>query len=99
MHFVLSWDIHAANQQVHNKVTEELKLVIKPYAWVRPLNTFYIVKVQGQTQWDSILDGLVKVNNANNKIVNLVMTPLMQGGNYNGLLSKDLWNSINGLTK
>ena len=99
MHFVLSWDISATGNE-RTQIEEAIKLVIKPYSWVRPLTTFYIIKVDTQEQWDKIFAALNAAarSHGSNK-AHYVMSPLMNGGQYNGLLPKNLWDAINERTK
>lgn len=97
MHFVVSWDLKSSGEK-WTEQNEKMKAVLKPYSWVRPLSTFYIVKVNGQSDWDLIRNNLTAVSESENKI-NFVMTPLMSGGSYNGMLPSKTWADINERSK
>jgi len=97
MHFVVSWDIKAEGQE-WDSINKEMKNCLSGYSWVRPLTTFYIVKVSSQSDWDSIQKNLVSIAKTAKK-VNFIMSPLMMGGRYDGWLPQDLWDSIRERTK
>jgi hypothetical protein len=93
MHFVVSWDISAQGEE-WTRINNDLVAVLKPYSWVRPLTTLYVVNVSSQETWNTILAALQSTAQRHGK-VNFLMTPLMQGGGYNGFLPTNLWNEIN----
>jgi len=90
VHFIVSWDIKAQGTR-KEEINEALKNCLKGYSWVRPLESFYVVKVDSQATWDSILAGMVAVGRAYKGEVNFVLSPLMQGGRYNGWLPASTW--------
>lgn len=94
MHFVLTYDIQATGDR-RNSIEENLDQVIQEYAWVKPLPTTYIIQVYGQLDWNTILESLKAISRNNQGILNFVMTPLMQGGRYDGWLTQELWIEIN----
>ena len=94
MHFVVAWDISAKGER-WTAINNDLKSVIDKYSWARPLTTYYIVKVSGQSDWDAILNSLTTKAKSHKETVHFVMSPLMQGGRYNGILPKDMWDKIN----
>lgn len=94
MHFVVSWDINAQGAE-WNQHNEGLKTVLKPYSWARPLTTFYIVNVPSQQEFDFILNSLTQYSQSFPGKINIVMSPLMSGGRYNGVLPQNMWDEIN----
>jgi len=93
MHCVVSWDIKAEGQR-WTEINDAIKEGLSGYSWVRPLTTFYIVKVNSQGDWDFIRENIVSLAKTYSKEVNFVMSPLMDGGRYNGWLPKDIWPKI-----
>ena len=93
MHFIVSWDIRVSGPKV-NKINAAMKKGLSGYSWVRPLKTFYIVNVNSQDDWDSIRKSLVSTVNKYPRMVIFVMSPLMEGGKYYGILPKELWPKI-----
>lgn len=93
MHFVVSWDIKAEGQR-WTEINDAIKEGLSGHSWVRPLTTFYIVKVNSQDDWDLIRENIVTLAKTYSKELNFVMSPLMDGGRYNGWLPKDLWPKI-----
>jgi hypothetical protein len=94
MHFVVSWDISASGTE-WTTLNDRMRANLAPYSWVRPLTTLYVVQVAGQQVWDSILAGLTAVCQANPSKIYFIMTPLMNGGRYNGFLPENLWTEVN----
>ena len=94
MHFALSWDITAESSR-WQELNDQMLKVIAEYSWIRPLTTFYIVKVSTQAEWDKILSLLSAIAQGNKETIHIVMTPLMNGGRYNGVLPPDWWKDIN----
>jgi len=93
MHFVISWDIKAEDEE-WAQINTALRECFKGYSWVKPLTTFYIVRVDSQSDWTSILRELQAVAQQHTKEVRLVVSPLTSGGYYDGWLPKDLWPKI-----
>ncbi|WP_324037035.1 hypothetical protein [Aeromonas caviae] len=94
MHFIISWDINATGSEweQHN---EAMKSFLKPYSWAKPLSTIYIVNVVGQFNWDNILQQITNYVQSFPGKINFIMSPLMSGGRYNGVLSNEMWNEVN----
>jgi len=95
MHFVVSWDIKTSTEPRRGEIATALKNCLKPYSWVRPLTTFYIVSVSSQQVWGTILQCFQAVCLRYKDEIHLVMSPLMQGGRYDGILPQNLWTEIN----
>lgn len=99
MHFSVSWDI-SAPQPRWSAINDQLFAVISGYAHLRPVNTFYIVRVASQAEWDAVRLGLTNVALATtDATIHFVMTPLIQGGRYDGRLPTTTWPEINRLTE
>ena len=98
MHFVVSWDIAATGEE-WSRINTELQTVLKPYSWARPLTTFYIVNVGSLETWNKILKDLQVVAKRQPHKIDLLLTPLMLAGRYDGLLSEQMWNEINARSK
>lgn len=93
MHIVVSWDIKAEGEQ-WKSLNAQLKECLSGYSWVKPLTTLYIVKVDDKEDRGLIKDSLAEVCRANPKLINLVISPAMQGGRYGGWLPKSMWPKI-----
>ena len=93
MHFIVSWDIQAEDGK-WDEINAQLKECIEDYSWVRPLSTFYIVRVSGPQEWQEIRDALVRVAESSTNRIHFVIGPLMCGGQYDGYLPKDIWPEI-----
>lgn len=94
MHFIISWDIKAVQDARKKEIDDALKNCLKTYSWVRPLESFYVVKVDSKATWDSILACMTAVGRTYGNEVNFIFSPLMQGGEYNGWLPETTWPEI-----
>lgn len=98
MHVALSWDISASGErwtQINNAMREQFK----GYSWVRPLRTFYVIKVQSTDDRDALVNRIVEVTKGFTETIHFVVTPVMSGGGYNGWLPQELWDKINQRTQ
>ena len=93
MHFIVSWDIQSEGKE-WDKINSQLLKCLDDYSWVRPLSTFYIVKVPGQEEWEGIKENLQAVAESSTATTFFVISPLMSGGQYDGWLPKTAWPQI-----
>lgn len=93
MHFIVSWDIQSEDEK-WDEIDSQLKECLKGYSWVRPLSTFYIVRVPGQEEWERIKGNLQAVAESSTAKTHFVISPLMYGGQYDGWLPKTAWSKI-----
>jgi hypothetical protein len=97
MHFILTYDIHSSGNPrtiIENQISE----VISQYSWVKPLTTTFVINVPSQTEWDVIFNSITNISQQNPNTLNFLMSPLMSGGRYNGMLNENLWTEINNRT-
>lgn len=94
MHFVTSWDIPAT---VKNRELLESQLIacFSQFPHSKPLTTFYIIQVPAQTDYINIKTNLQNVGKTIPGGFRLVVSPVMSGGRYDGLLITDNWTEIN----
>jgi len=93
LHVVVSWDISASGER-WTTLNESLRGALQPYAWVRPLSTFYIVPIQSEYERTRIQDALVARAKAVSETVHILISPVMVGGQYMGYLPNDMWAKI-----
>lgn len=99
MHIVISWDIKAEGE-TWTKLDDSLRKAIGTYSWVRPLTTFYIVRIPEASNREQILNNMLDVAKASPKItIHIVISPVMSSGSYTGYLPKDMWGKINERTQ
>lgn len=94
MHIVVSWDIKTA-QPKWGEIDEKMKLCLNGYSWVRPLTTFYVLKIAGESERTVIRDRLLAVAKEAGVTVHFVISPAMAGGRYDGYLPSDSWAKLN----
>ena len=93
MHIVVSWDI-SVNGDKWKEINDALKSCLKGYSWVKPLRTLYIVQVQTVDERKTIKNSMIEVCKKYSAEIDLVISPVMEGGNYAGWLPKELWTKI-----
>lgn len=94
MHIAVSWDI-SAKEPRWGVLNDQMRDCFKGLSWVRPLSTFYIVRVDGESGRGRIQERLLSVATAVPETIHFVVSPLMPGGRYNGYLPKDTWSKVN----
>jgi hypothetical protein len=94
MHCIISWDISKENPE-WEELNDTMKKCFSGYSWVKPLSTFYIVKIDDTSERDTIKEAMVKVCRKNSKKINFIISPVLEGsGVYGGWLPKTLWPKI-----
>ena len=97
MHFVLSYDLGATGER-RTQIENEIHSIIAPYRNVKCLTTFYVIHVSNHSEWDLMRQQLSNYSTRISEKLNFIMTPLMDGGMYNGMLPQDQWININAIT-
>jgi len=98
MHFTLTYDLGASGNR-RTEIETEIDKILKPYNWAKRLTTFYIVKIDNQSEWDKILQQLQDLSKSITEKFHFIMSPVMDGGNYNGILKKGSWDNVNKISK
>lgn len=93
MHILISWDIKAEGG-VWSDINSDLKECLKGFSWTKPLSTLYIVELYDSDDRKEIKSDLINVCNSYDEKIHFIITPVMQGGTYVGLLPKSLWPKI-----
>lgn len=93
MHFIVSWDIKTVEPE-WSRLNQLLKQGLEGYSWVKPLKTLYIIKVNSVEERTIISNAIKQVAKNNPKKINILISPLLEGGAYNGWLPVDLWEKI-----
>lgn len=94
MHIAVTWDINSSGDS-WSSINDEMKNVLNPYSWARPLSTFYVVRVNSEHDRTTIINELTAIASRSSFIINFVVTPLMSSGAYDGYLPTDMWDNIN----
>jgi hypothetical protein len=97
MHFMVAWSIDAP-QGDWELIDNALCHCLDGYPWVRAFMTTHVVYIQTAFQWHDISEKLAQQANLSPFRVSYIMTPVMQGGAYDGVLEQKLWDAINKIT-
>lgn len=98
MHIAVTWDISASGAR-WNEINDQMREVLRPFSWVRPLTTFFVVRVNRGGDRDTIRDGLVAIAKSVAEQVHFVVSPIMSPGRYDGYLPQDMWSELNQRTE
>jgi hypothetical protein len=94
MHVIVSWEIDAAAAR-RRSIHDDLKKRLAAFAWAAPLSALYVVKVSSEDDRQRILADLREVTEGSSTGVKIVVSPLMSGGMYTGVLPHELWLRVN----
>lgn len=97
MHFVMSYDLSATGTR-RTEIEEQMRTILSPYRYVRRLTTFYIIHVNNNNESETIRRQLSDLSNRIDERLHFIMSPLMEGGYYNGILPEDQWAEVNAIT-
>lgn len=99
MHFILAWDSEAPDRR-SNEIENQIEGCIKIYAYVSPIQNVYLIQVRSSKDYERIQNGLTLISETfESDDMNFIMSPLMKGGTYDGIVPEDLWAAINNITK
>ncbi|HWY13130.1 MAG TPA: hypothetical protein VN026_17470 [Bacteroidia bacterium] len=98
MHFVLATEIGVTGAR-RTQIEQEIDRILKPYKFARRLNSFYVVHINSTTEWDIILSQLQNYSKSIPEGFYFIMSPIIQGGRYDGMLETGQWDFINEITK
>ncbi len=93
MHVLVAWEIKPGAASQSQDINSALKQALSGYSWVRALGNVYIVKVRSESERHDLGESLKSVARELGG-VNLIYTPAMEGGRYNGWLPRELWTKI-----
>jgi len=96
VYFVVSWDISASNP-TWSQIDERMRNCFANYHSIRPVNTFYMVKVANGDQYRSIFSALQRVakdSEEHGTNVYFIASPVLTMGGWDGWLQPDLWPKV-----
>ena len=90
---MVAWEVKASAASQESAINDAFKAALSGYSWVRALGSVYVVKVRSESDRHDLGESLKSVAR-DFKGVNIIYTPAMEGGRYNGWLPRDLWAKI-----
>ena len=97
MHFVLNYDLSATGAR-RAEIEGQIRTILNPYRNVKRLSTFYIIHVNNNNESETIRRQLSDLSNHIEERLHFIMSPLMEGGFYNGILPEHQWAEVNAIT-
>lgn len=98
MHFVLSYYLPLEEGARRNEIVSKIEGYLPADNYVKRLNTFYVVHINSEAEWNVILTNLSNLSKGIPEDLHFIMSPCMTGGRYNGILPKTEWDAINNLS-
>jgi hypothetical protein len=101
MHIVVAWTfkshITADQQKILNS---DMRSTFSGYSWVRPLRgvTLYLVQLETVQDRQEISKGLIGFCKLHSNAMQLIVSPVIDDGTYNGWLPKDMWEKVKART-
>ena len=95
-HFLLSYHIEIEGEQC-NILHKGIADALKNYKTVNVFGDTFIVQIDKVTDWEDIRVSLNEITRANGCDCKFIMSPIIQGGYYNGWLQSDKWPEIRGI--
>lgn len=94
LHLIASWDISATGA-MWDTYNDQMLDVLKPFPWVRPLNTYYLVPIFNAADRDRIDAGLKAVAALAFVEIKFLVSPPMPPALYAGVLPEEMWKLVN----
>jgi hypothetical protein len=96
MYCVISWDISATEPR-WSAVNKQMQDCIKDYLSVRPVNTFYLVRIRSSRDIASIQECFNTVKENTRESITYVLSPALGGHKWSGTIPG--WESVNAITE
>ena len=92
-HFLLSYHIEIEGE-LCNILHKGIADALEKYKTVNVFGDTYIVQIEKVTDWEDIRVSLTEITRENGCDCKFIMSPIIQGGYYNGWLQSDKWPEI-----
>lgn len=94
MHIMLAWNVAIDDESDRKATKDRMRGALDGYSWVRVMPSVYVVKIDAADERDRLQERLSEIAKEEDA-VRYIISPLMEGGQYNGWLPKRLWPKIN----
>jgi hypothetical protein len=93
MHFTISWRVAPPfNEVVYSKKITDC---FSKRPSIKVFNNYYVVQVNYENEYTEIVTKINQFASSGVQGLYVIITPLMKGGSYNGLLEPEDWKKIN----
>ena len=96
MYCVISWDISAVNPR-WSEINDRMRACIQGFHYVRPVNTFYLVRISSADKIVAIRQCFEAVQKNTPESISYILSPALSGHLWTGAI-KD-WDSVNAVTQ
>lgn len=97
MYVVISWDISASNPR-WSQINDEMKNCIAAYDWTRPVNTFYMMRINSPDEIVAIRKCFNAVADRVEVNVSYILSPAFIGPNHVWSGRVGDWQQVNAIT-
>lgn len=97
MYVVISWDISAVNPR-WSQINDEMKACIAAYDWVRPVNTFYMMRIGSAAEIENIRKCFSAIAERVDVNVSFILSPAFTGAGHKWTGRIGEWEKVNAIT-
>ena len=98
MYTFLTYHIADIPDNQIRKFDKKVSSVLNRYNKVQVFDRTFIIRINGQTDWDNIYNQLKSIAELCGCDFKFVLSPATVGGGYNGWLPKEMWGKIRKIT-
>jgi hypothetical protein len=95
MHIMLAWSVATDDESERKAINGRMREALDGYSWVRVMPSVYVVKIDEADERDVLHERFREIVTSVPETVHFLISPLMEGGRYNGWLPNRLWPKIN----
>ena len=96
MYCVISWDISAVNPR-WREIDDQLRACIQNFTYVRPVNTFYLVRISSADRIEAIRKCFDAVKQNTKESISYILSPAFAGHTWSGTIGD--WPNVNAITQ
>jgi hypothetical protein len=99
MHFAITVEIIANDQRriaIENHIWNN---ILGRHKRARRMTNFYVVQIFDEQDWHTVKTAFTNYVNSQTETIRFVMSPVMIGGRYDGVLPQGSWDYINEITE
>ena len=93
----MSYDLSAEGAR-RTEIENSIEEILRPYRHVKRLSTFYVIHVESIAMSETIRQNMANLANQIPERLLFIISPLMEGGRYNGILTTGDWDELNNIT-
>ena len=94
MHSLLYFKTQPSEEQIR----AEIAMTLDGKYTESPLEDVYVVQLADNTEWKELVSALQVIGAKYPQRLQFILTPLMEGGTYDGWIPKHMWPKLNAIS-